>query len=325
MENQPINQQWNYNLKPQPRLGIFGILRESFKTIKRNGKLLLPILVLVFLLFTHLEFAQTYLLAPVAKDLSSKLASNPNMFQDFGNKMHQANYTAVIKDIREVILVKLFMWIILSIITLFFLVATISSSYEAYTAKVIDFKEMIMKIKKSWKKPIVTSVYMTLILMGLFFVVSISCGMLSILAGNSGAYISQGVFIFAILVLGIYICALWMMSLVVSVTEDVGGLNAIGRARELMKGKKLQASLILVLFSITYGVSISFMAAVLSSCNLENWSLLAISIPFSNGLWCALKLLAYVVFTIFYHERKESFDEKEAKGQYVPIVTDEVV
>lgn len=315
-----MTEKWNSDLKHEPRLRIFGILRESFKTIKRNGKLLAPVLVLVFLLFSHLEFAQTYLLEPVAKDFSSQLAKHPNLMQNLGNNLHQTDYADAINDLREVLMGKLFILTLSSIISLVFLVATVSSSSEAYVAKVLDLKEMILKIKKSWKKPILTSFYMIFITLGSIFALTFSFGIISILAADSSwAYLFYGVISISILVLGFYFSALWMMSLVVSVLEDVGGLNAITRARELMKGKKVQASLIIVLFAVIYGFAHLLTDAV-TSYTLDKWSRLAISIPFTTGLNCALKLLSYVVFTVFYHELKERSDEKESKGLYFPIV-----
>ncbi|XP_071699129.1 uncharacterized protein [Rutidosis leptorrhynchoides] len=309
----------NSDLTHGPRLRIFGILRESIKTIKRNAKLLAPVLVLAFLLFSHLKIAQTKLLEPAANDLSLQLAKNPNLFQSIGNNLNQADYSSAISDIREILFDKFFIMTFSSIISLLFLIATVSSSSEAYVAKVIDIKEMIMKIKQSWKKPILTIFFMIIITLGLIFVLTFSFGVISIVATDSLAYMLYGVLSISIVVLGFYGCAIWIMSLVVSILEDVSGLYAINRALEVMKGKKVQASLIIVLFAIMYGFSHLLTDAV-SSYTLYKWSRLAVSIPFATGLDCALKLLLYVVFTVFYHELKERCIEKETKGLYVPIV-----
>nr|GEY32160.1 dual specificity protein kinase [Tanacetum cinerariifolium] len=304
-------------------MNIFGIFRESFKTIKANRKLLLPVLVLVFLSFSQLDLTQTYLLEPVVKDFSLQLAKNPKLFEDIVNHMHEAEYAPAINDLREVLLVKLIILTLSSITFLLFLVATVSSSSEAYTAKVLNRQELLLKIKKSWKKPISTSFYMIIIIMGLFFACSLSIGIVTIIAVDSWAYLFYGVLCVSVLVLWFYVCALWIMSLVVSILENIGGLGAIGRARELMNGKKVQATKMMLLLSLTYGV-VHLMKTSLLSGNLNKWSRLAISIPFDNGMLCALRILSFVAFTVFYHECKERFDEKEAKGVYDPIVADEV-
>ncbi|KAL8208676.1 hypothetical protein R6Q57_008088 [Mikania cordata] len=192
-----LARQWNTDPKPRTRLGIFGLLRESFKTINRNMKLMLPALVLMFLLYSHLEFALIHLPETEGKDLESQLEKNPKLFQNFGNNdMHQTQYSDARNVFRDAMLVNLFVLglsALYLIIFLVFLVATVSSSSEAYTAK-----------------------------------------------------------------------------------------------------------------------------------NLEQWSRMVISIAMTNGLLCALKLFSYVVFTIFYHEQKESCNEKVAKTLYLPVSGDEV-
>ncbi|KAD5317677.1 hypothetical protein E3N88_17623 [Mikania micrantha] len=163
------------------------------------------------------------------------------------------------RDTGDAMLVNLFVLALSAlylIISLVFLVATVSSSSEAYTTKVQNFTEVII-------------------------------------------------------------------NLVVSVLEDTSGLGAIFRARELMKGEKVKTSLLVVLFYVAYGV-IYWMTSAIVSQNLEQWSQMVISIAITNGLLCALKLFSFVVFTIFYHEQKESCDEKVAKTIYLPVAGDEV-
>ncbi|KAL8208673.1 hypothetical protein R6Q57_008085 [Mikania cordata] len=322
-----LARQWNSDPKPRIRLGIFGLLRESFRTINRNMKPMLPVLVLVFLLYSHLQFAQIHLLETEGKDLESQLERNPKLFQDFGkNNMNQTQYTDARNVFKDIMLVNLFVLGLSAlslIISVVFLVATVSSSSEAYTAKVQNFTEMIIKLKKSWKKPTVTSFYMVLFTMGFFFVCFFCVGMVSVFATGTCAYVLYGVVGLSIAVLWIYISALWMMSLVVSVLEDVGGLGAIVRAREMMKGEKVKTSVLVLLFYVAYGV-VHWMTSAIVSQNLEKWSRMVISIAMTNGLLCALKLFSYVVFTIFYHEQKESCDEKVARTLYLPIAGDEV-
>ncbi|KAI3701639.1 hypothetical protein L6452_26869 [Arctium lappa] len=309
----------NFTPQSQSSLGFFGIIRESLKTTSRNGKLLVPILLLVFLASSQLDFAQKYILAPVAKDFVLQLAKHPNMVHDFTYNIDHTTYVGALNDVREILLVKLLILVISSIISLVFLVATVSSSSEAYTAKVLSPKDIFLKIKTTWKRPLITSFYMILLTLGIIFLYFISIGITSILAVNSWAVLFFGAITLSIPVCYFYIAALWMVSVVVSVLEDgFVGVKAIGRASELMKGKKLQATLMMVLFAVFYAV-VHMMANSLTSYNLSRSTRLAITIPFTNGLFCLLKLFMFVVYTVFYHERKTSHDEKEGKGFYLPI------
>ncbi|KAL8222977.1 hypothetical protein R6Q57_020379 [Mikania cordata] len=303
----------------QSSLGFFGIIRESIKTTSRNGKLLVPILLIVFLSFSQLDLAQEYILAPVAKDFVLQLAKHPNMVHDFTYGIDQATYAGAFSDIREFLLVKLLIMAISSIITLFFLVSTVYSTSEAYTAKVLGPKDIFLKVKNSWKRPIVTSFYMLLINLGIAFLYTIIIGITSILAVNSWALMFMGAITLSIPFCYFYVATLSMVSLIVSVVEDgYDGLKAIGKAAELMKGKRLQASLMMFLFAIAYAFVV-LMAKFLVSYTWSVSAGLAVSIPFVNGFYCMLKLFMFVVFTVCYHEWKTSHEEKESKGFYLPV------
>lgn len=316
MENKSIPQS-------QSSLGLFGIVRETFKTTSRNGKLLVPILALVFLLFCQLDFAQKYVIAPVSKDFVLQLAKHPNMVHDYAYSIDKTTYVGALNDAREILLVKLLIMAISSIITLVFLFATVSSSSEAYTAKLLSPIDLFLKIRKSCKRPLVTNFYMILLTLGLTSLYAISIAITSILAVNSWAVLFFGAIALSSPFCYVYVSSLWTVSVVVSVIEEgVGGLKAIGRASELMKGKRFQGSLMMVLFTIAYS-SVHLMANALTNYNLSRSTQLAITIPFTNGLYCWLQLLMFVMFTIFYHELKTGHDDKQGKGYYVPIACSE--
>ncbi|KAL4576319.1 hypothetical protein LXL04_012411 [Taraxacum kok-saghyz] len=290
-------------------LGFFGILKESFKTTSRNlEQLFYPMLLLLFLPYFQLDYAQVYMLARVAKDL--KLAKHSNMFHNF-----TYNYIDETTDVRDFVFVQLVIMAISSIVTLIVLIATVSSSSEAYTAKPLGLKYMFLKLKETWKRSLVTSFYMILLTLGIVFLYLISIVITSIFAENKWRVMFCGAITILILVCYFYVVAIWIVSMVVSVLEEgFEGIKAIGRAGELMKGKRLHASLMMVLFAVAYSL-VHLMAYVLESYNLSMF----ITISFRNGLFCWLKLFMFVVYTVFYHEWKTSYEEKEGKDFYLPI------
>lgn len=112
--------------------------------------------------------------------------------------------------------------------------------------------------------------------------------------------------------------------MVVSVLEEgFSGVKAIGRAADLMKGKRLKASLILVRFVVAYGVVHQMANYLLANIELSRSTLLAITIPFSNGFFSLWQLFMLVAYTVFYHEMKTSHDEREGRGFYLPIAAGE--
>ncbi|KAJ9548556.1 hypothetical protein OSB04_021099 [Centaurea solstitialis] len=306
METKLIKHQWNSNLKSQPSLGFFGILKESFKTANRNRKLLFPLLILAFLSFSLLNFAEIYLLEPVAEDFSLQLTNNPKMVQDIRDD--DTNIMAIYSNaINDISVVTLSIFILNWQINLVFLIAIVSSSSKAYTAKLLDPKETISNIRKSYENVRDTSFRLVFITLGLITLGFFSKGIVFILAaGSSALYLFNVILSFSIAALFFYVSALWMMTMVVSVLEDVGGLDAIVTAKQvIIKGKRVQASLIMALAAVVY-VLVRMTKDALPIYNLDKWSRLAVTIPCSNGMICILKLFIFVVFTVFYHEQKES-------------------
>ncbi|CAK9141226.1 unnamed protein product, partial [Ilex paraguariensis] len=106
---------------------------------------------------------------------------------------------------------------------------------------------------------------------------------------------------------------LWAaLRIVVSIVEaDSGGLKAIHRARELMKGKTLKGS-----WHCLYNFS-----SPDEEREKQGWVRLAIQI---SGVWalCLAKISMFVVFTVFYHECRKSHEEVGVEGEeglYVAI------
>ncbi|KAI3496138.1 hypothetical protein L1887_38491 [Cichorium endivia] len=311
------------NSKSQTSLGFFGIINESFKTTRRNAKVLGPTLVLVFFSFSFLDFAQTYLLSPFVKDFVLQLAKHMNMVQGFSYTVDKTIYDGALEDVRVIVLIKLTCLISYSITTLTLLMHMVLTSSAAYTAKVLDIKDINVVFMKSLKRVLVTSFCISLLTLGIVCLYLISITITTIFTVNSWALLLFGVITLSIPVCYVYVSTLWMVSMVVSVIEEcIGGFKAIGRATELIEGKRLQASLIMALFAIAYGV-VHLIDIALSSNNLSMSTQLAIRIPFTNGLLTLLTLFMFAVYTIFYHELKTCHDEKEGKGIYLPIVAGE--
>ncbi|XP_071726880.1 uncharacterized protein [Rutidosis leptorrhynchoides] len=323
--------------RSESSLGLVEMIKESFKTIRRNRKLLCPILIVVFISFCQLDFAHKYVISHVSKDLIFMLHKYQDQLHNFidpYNDLKNVGYTyyehayagfyrhtskeVALDDVRRIFLVELLIMSISSIVTLVFLVTTVSSSYEAYTAKVLDPKDIFLKLRKTWKRPIVTSFYMFLLTLGIAFFIMICIGVNYMMLADNHLYLLTMFLVAITLSLPVcyfYVVTLWNVSLVVSVLEEgSSGPKAIGRALELMKGKRLQASLVMVLFAVAYGL-VALMANVTNE--------LALMVPFTNGLYCLLNLLMLVVYTVFYHQQKTSLDEKDGKSFYLPIAAGE--
>lgn len=255
---------------------------------------------------------------PVEKDFVSQLAENPNILYNLGSHLDLITFCGAFNELLEFVLVKHLNLILSLIPTIFFLIATVSSSYEAYTAIVIGPKEMFEKIESCWKNALVTCFCMSLVTFGIMFLYIIFYGTITFLA------VDWTIMLFGAITLSIpisyfFMAALWMVSLAVSVLEEgFGGFKAIGRAVELMNGKRLQASLMMVPFVIVSMV-VYHLANGLTSYDLNRDAQLAIWILLTSGSDCLLKLFMFVLYTVFFHELKTNLNEKEVKYLFLPV------
>ncbi|KAJ0524844.1 hypothetical protein HanRHA438_Chr09g0383211 [Helianthus annuus] len=316
------------------KLGFFGVIKESFNTATRIRKLFV-IFLLIFLSYSLLDFLQEYELAPFTEYFMWQLANHQNIVHDLLYNFDQTSYAVDTLDaFRVIVLVKLLVIETFSIITLYYMALMVCCSYIVYTAKlsgpfkvyttkvttkVLSRKDIFYIFCKSLMRSIITSFYLSLLSCGIIFFYAIVIGIIAFLAVNSWALLFLGVIALSIPVCYIYVATVWMVSLIVSVLEEgSSGLKAIGRALELMKGKRLEATLMMVLFALANGFVV-LVAKLLASYGWNLSAKLAITILFTNGFCWLLKLFMFVVYTVFYHEWKTSHDEKEGKGFNLPI------
>lgn len=305
-----------YNAESHYIIWYFGIFRDTLKTIGKNVQHLAPIIVIMFIY-------ENNIVAPLEEYLVMQLAKHPYTFLDHSYNIDLPVYRGALDGILDILLVKLMFLAFSIIIELVLFIAVVSSSYEAYTAKLFEPKDVLLKIKTSWKKAIITSFYMFLITWGVTCLAFTSFIIATISAANSWSRLYFGAITILILISYLYVAALWTLSMVVSVLEEgFNGVKAIGRATELMNGKKLQAFLMMVLFVVTYFVVVS-MDNIIMSYDLSWITEFARSFAFTY-IDCWLKLFLFVMFTVFYHEQKTSHDEKVVEGLYFPITASKV-
>ncbi|KAI3496137.1 hypothetical protein L1887_38490 [Cichorium endivia] len=309
---------------PRPQyLGFFGIFTESIKTTYRNRKLLLPVLLLTFLSLSQLEFSQDYIQLPFLNGYMLKWAQDPRTHHNLRRKLDIIAYRGALDDILEALFVKQMTLVFSSIIQILFCVATVSSTYEAYTSKVLGIKDMSLKIKASWKNALITSFCVFLTYSSIICVYLASYGITNIVVANSWSYLISRAITVSTPFCYLYVTALWMVSMVVSVLEEgFGGFRAIGRATKLMNGKRLQASVLMIPFVIASSYCHHVIYGM-SSFHMRRSRWLAVMIYSRVGSTYLLRLFMFVVYTVFYHERKKSLDQKEVKSLYRPIASGE--
>jgi uncharacterized membrane protein YeaQ/YmgE (transglycosylase-associated protein family) len=116
-------------------------------------------------------------------------------------------------------------------------------------------------------------------------------------------------------VLYVYVCVTWGLAIIVSVVEEDGyGVNALGRASELVKGKKGQGFMINICFILVASL-VSMVVAMVFGTTGMMYGVLTASISSVLKIWC---LAAYTA--LYFHCKKYHGEEMQHGGvQYAKL------
>lgn len=320
----------DFDKEEKPALTILGILKESFKTTLKNGKIILSIAFFMFIYYCFLSFSNHLMLEPFYSNLVLTCKDKCKRFNF--HEIDPETRKSIIKIVRFIIIYELIIWAFSYLIQMIALSFVVLSTQEAYTSKLLSFKKIFLSIRTSWKRPLITSFWMFIISLVSIIFFLIVFGFIAVFTeGTLSVYLVIGLVIFGVCFY-IFLSVIWILSLVVSILEEnnSSGIKAIERAREIMKGKKLQGC-VLMLILILVGVVIFYGTfPLLAMMTTHKSRLIKGAIGVSEvWLFCLEKLFVFVVFTLFYNECKRSHHhhhpvEEEKTSVYVPISNVEV-
>ncbi|KAK1291788.1 hypothetical protein QJS10_CPB17g00115 [Acorus calamus] len=235
-------------------------------------------------------------LSPVMSDIYSKAALLPT--EDPNSPEAKETINGILKDFRELLGIVLAFMVPFFIISLYTIVSVVYSSAVTYHDKPLTLGAMLSDIKWGWKGPAITSLYIITFTMAYMFVIS-----MLIIKGAAGRVLIVVVVLLTSLYYP-YLMSVWMVSLVASVLEeDCYGMGAIKKARELTKGRRLQG---FALVLIEFVVSLVVVALV----NPKQASGSMVQTVMAMLIGCLIKMIMFVVFTVFYYDCKQSSGEE---------------
>ncbi|XP_062194892.1 uncharacterized protein LOC133898279 [Phragmites australis] len=183
--------------------------------------------------------------------------------------------------------------------------AIVDAASSACAGRHLPVQGLLLKLAASWKGPLVTGLYSTLLSVG-YTALSVSLIAVPVLnmfaAGGEPSsrlaiVVAAGVAAAARL-LYIYLTMVWAVGVVVSVLEDgCRGLEALHRAGEVVRGRRAQGFLIALVLTIGDAV-VGFEG---TSGGSRRWRDV-----FGCAVHLLLKTFAPMVYTVFYHECKRS-------------------
>ncbi|XWS41317.1 hypothetical protein CRYUN_Cryun17cG0071000 [Craigia yunnanensis] len=200
-----------------------------------------------------------------------------------------------------------------------------------YTAKEISFKKVMSVVPKVWTRLIVTFLWSFAIVLVYNVIAGVLLFSSVYFLGLGSLGLSIFVVLFILYLAGfVYISLVWHLASVVSVLEDVYGINAMEKSKALIKGKMgVAVAMFLLLILCFVGIQLLFEGGVV----LAWW--LSTEIRIGIGILCLLllfkvTLLGLVAQTVMYFVCKSYHHENIDKssladhlgvylGEYVPL------
>ncbi|KAM0036812.1 hypothetical protein Hdeb2414_s0014g00430761 [Helianthus debilis subsp. tardiflorus] len=228
--------------------GFLELLKAPLKILSQNGKLM-AITATVYLILYSISFF-LYMLStnPFLLDLMFKLmalASERPGTPDFSKLL-----VAIREDTGIVLGIEVAYMILFFFVALFTqsTVIIIASCY--YTGNDLALKELVLKVSKTWTRPFVTSLWVQLLALGYtsFFLLPFLVPSL-VLFDHRTILITILIFVAIFFItFYIYLSVVWSLAIAVSVVEDSYGYSALGKAKELVNGKRVHGFLLNLFF-----------------------------------------------------------------------------
>ncbi|KAA8535467.1 hypothetical protein F0562_030470, partial [Nyssa sinensis] len=273
-----------------------------------NGKLMPSIASLSLLLNSLFFLSNFFFMKPLLSDLFFKetlLPSTSPSSPDFIKLL-----LGIKEDIQILIAVESAFYLSSYTFSLFCNTATIFLSANSLLGKNISLNDLLSGIARSWKRLFITSFYTALLGLGYTFFVLATLIPLLVIAADHPFAVKYIFIIFIILatLLYLYLSVVWILALVISVTEEnCYGIEALGKAGVLIKGHRLNGFAlnflsILLIFIVFPGVR---MIKVRQSLAVQ-----VVTGLFSVNCIVLLSMFQFIAYTVLYFQCKKSHGEE---------------
>lgn len=287
-------------------LGFMGILRETTKIFSKNVQLMASLTLLNLLLLSLFFLSNVFSTKPVIYDLVLKASLIPVT----GPKSTEFAYLLIglMQDLRVFIGLEWTYAIILTATSFFFSTATIIASAVTHGGENLFFKDLLLSTLKSLKRPFFTWFYITLLGLGYsFLVLENLLPMVLIIQqpiASKALLITIGILA---AILYDYLAIIWTLAFVISVLEEKCGIEALGKAAQIVKGVQLHGFGLNILFTVLG--SILLQAVRLMNTKQSTVLPIVIGLLVVNCI-CLVKMFWWMAYTVFYHHCKETHGEE---------------
>ncbi|KAI3926657.1 hypothetical protein MKW98_014304 [Papaver atlanticum] len=329
-------------------MGIDDIYREAYKVTLSWEKIFSRIALALILPFAIISLAQLEISALAMNAIQSNL-QNLDLTQMEKSK-YMSNLESRFASEMMILNASKVIYVLFSVILSQFLTSAVVYTVACvYCSKDITFKEVMRAVPKLWKRLMITFLWLFLILFVYFFIMSVIIMLMMILfvvvsgilstqlseKSISNMYVLLIILVIPCIIGAIYISFVGYMANVVSILEDIRGVKAMKKGKNLIKGKIW----IVLVANIQLQICNTGTVFAFSSLVVHGESL-AMVFRVSLGILCFVLLVIFIHFglviqTIIYFVcksyHKENIDKSSLGdhldgyhlGQYVPLSKDE--
>ncbi|XP_007014001.2 PREDICTED: uncharacterized protein LOC18589112 [Theobroma cacao] len=299
---------------------LLTLLADTYKIYLKNGRLMGFIAALVISLHTVLYLLNVFSVKSLITDLIAKqshlIPTTPGT-PEFTNLLIGTQ-----KDIKIYAGVEWIFLLIIAVASLFLAISTTHASALIHGGKKISIKDLVLRAVRSLKRPFVTCFYITLFGLGYIFLCLVTLLPLVLILGSE---VTSSVFAIPLFISAMvfysYLSVVWNLSLVISVLEETFGIEALGKAAQIVKGMKLQGFILNLLLTI--------LPLLLSQClrliTLKQSEAIrvVITLLLLNSIWLA-RMFGHTAYTVLYYQCKKTHGEEvelQADMEYTKIPT----
>ncbi|XP_050371810.1 uncharacterized protein LOC126789800 [Argentina anserina] len=199
--------------------------------------------------------------------------------------------------------------------------------------KDLCIKELLPKALKSLKRPIVTWFFITMLDLG-YFSILLAFVLPLVLIFNLKLTVSAFTIIPCLLALVVrtYLAVVWNLALVVSILEEKCGIEALGKAGQLIKGSKLRGFFLNLVLATS-----SLVLFVLYTTLAKAVPVKAVIVPLLlfNSVFCLVTMVSRMAYTVLYYESKATHVEElelhgsseytKVSSSATPLINEDVV
>nr|GEU69728.1 hypothetical protein CTI12_AA240190 [Tanacetum cinerariifolium] len=228
------------------------LLKAPFKILATNGKLLAITASIYLFIYCLSYFLFTSSTQPLILDLTLKVFTLLSGSAHPGTPEYTELLVAITKDAGTFLGIEAAYIVFLFFVRLFAETAVVIIASCYYNGNNLSLKELFTTVIKTWTRPFVTMFYVQLLALGYTSLFFLSFLVPSLILFDHSKILITLLIVMAIIfvTLNLYLSIVWNLAVIVSVVEDTYGLSALGKAREVVKGNRVNGFLLNLLYML---------------------------------------------------------------------------